>query len=144
MAGPGGSGRTALPRGNRPKSERTQRDMSLQFICYSKCSTCKNARDYLDAEGVDYQVREIREQNPTAAELAQWHRRSGLPLKRFFNTSGLQYKALGLKDRLPQMTEEQQLELLSSDGMLVKRPLLVGEDLVLVGFRRSEWDEKLK
>ena len=115
----------------------------MVFLCYPKCSTCKKAQAWLDQRGIPYELRLIREENPTAEELKAWQTRSGLPLKRFFNTSGLQYKALKLKDRLPQMSEEEQLELLSSDGMLVKRPLLISEDFVLVGFRETEYEEKL-
>ena len=115
----------------------------MLFVCYPKCSTCQKAQKWLDAKGVAYEVRNIKEQNPTVDELRAWHKRSGLPLKRFFNTSGLQYKALGLKDKLPTMTEDEQLALLATDGMLVKRPLLVADDLVLVGFREKEWEERL-
>ena len=115
----------------------------MTFICYPKCTTCQKAQKWLDAKGVAYEVRNIKEQNPTVDELRAWHKRSGLPLKRFFNTSGLQYKALGLKDKLPTMTEDEQLALLATDGMLVKRPLLVADDLVLVGFREKEWEERL-
>ena len=115
----------------------------MLFVCYPKCTTCQKARAWLEARGLDFQVRDIKEDNPTGEELRRWHAASGLPLKRFFNTSGLQYKALGLKDRLPGMSEEEQLDLLSTDGMLVKRPILVGEDFVLVGFREKEWAEKL-
>ena len=112
-------------------------------VCYLKCTTCQKARTWLDAQGVSYEVRDIKLQNPSAEELRQWWQRSGLPLKKFFNTSGLQYKALGLKDKLSAMSEEEQLELLSTDGMLVKRPLLIGEDFVRVGFRQPEWEETL-
>ena len=115
----------------------------MLFLCYSKCSTCQKARKWLDDKGVAYIVREIKDQNPTEEELRAWHRLSGLPLKRFFNTSGLQYKALALKDKLPHMTEEEQIELLASDGMLVKRPVLVVGEKVLVGFREAEWEEIL-
>ncbi len=115
----------------------------MLFVCYPKCTTCQKAQKWLDAKGVAYEVRSIKEQNPTVDELRAWHKRSGLPLKRFFNTSGLQYKALGLKDKLSAMSEEEQLELLSTDGMLVKRPLLIGEDFVRVGFRQPEWEETL-
>lgn len=115
----------------------------MQFFCYPKCSTCQKAQRWLDEHGVDYELRLIREENPTAEELKTWKKRSGLPLKRFFNTSGLQYKALGLKDRLPAMSEEEQLVLLATDGMLVKRPILVGEDFVLTGFREAEYAEML-
>ena len=115
----------------------------MLFVCYPKCTTCQKARAWLEARGLDFQVRDIKEDNPTGEELRRWHAASGLPLKRFFNTSGLQYKALGLKDRLPQMSEEEQLDLLSTDGMLVKRPILVGDGFVLVGFREAQWAEKL-
>ena len=115
----------------------------MLFLCYPKCTTCQKARKFLEDRGLAYDLRDIKAQNPTREELAAWQRRSGLPLKRFFNTSGLQYKALGLKDRLPAMDEAAQLDLLAADGMLVKRPLLIGEDFVLVGFRESEWAEKL-
>ena len=113
----------------------------MLFVCYPKCSTCQKAKAYLHYNGAMH--RDIKQDNPTVQELALWHERSGLPLKRFFNTSGLQYKALGLKDKLPTMTEDEQLALLATDGMLVKRPLLVADDLVLVGFREKEWEERL-
>ena len=115
----------------------------MLFVCYPKCTTCQRAKAWLEARGLAFDLRDIKTHNPTGEELRRWHARSGLPLKRFFNTSGLQYKALGLKDRLPGMSEEEQLDLLSTDGMLVKRPILVGEDFVLVGFREKEWAEKL-
>lgn len=115
----------------------------MLFVCYPKCTTCQKARTFLDARGAAYTSRDIKLENPTAAELETWWKQSGLPLKKFFNTSGLQYKALGLKDRLPAMTETEQLELLATDGMLVKRPILAGDDFVLVGFRQGEWEEKL-
>ena len=115
----------------------------MLFVCYPKCTTCQKAKAWLEARGLAFDLRDIKTDNPTGEELRRWHARSGLPLKRFFNTSGLQYKALGLKDRLPGMGEEEQLDLLSTDGMLVKRPILVGEDFVLVGFREKEWAEKL-
>lgn len=115
----------------------------MQFIQYAKCTTCQKAKKWLDEHQVPYTDRPIKEQNPTAEELADWHQRSGLPLKKFFNTSGLLYKSMNLKDRLPAMTEEEQLALLASDGMLVKRPLVVGEDFVLVGFKPAEWEETL-
>ncbi len=115
----------------------------MLFVCYPKCSTCQKASKWLQARGMQVEVRNIKDQRPTAEELRQWYQRSGLPLKRFFNTSGNLYKELKLKDRLPAMSEEEQLQLLSTDGMLVKRPLLVGEDFVLVGFREAEWAEKL-
>lgn len=115
----------------------------MLFICYPKCTTCKKAQAYLDARGAAYEVRDIKLENPTEDELRQWWKTSGLPLRRFFNTSGLQYKALGLKNKLPDMSEEEQLALLAADGLLVKRPILVGEDFVLIGFRQPEWDEKV-
>ncbi len=112
---------------------------SYVFMEYPPCSTCQKARRWLEEHGVDFTSRHMRDDRPTAEELAVWWKRSGLPLKRFFNTSGLVYKSLGLRDRLPQMSEEEQLALLASDGMLVKRPLLITEDRVLVGFREAEW-----
>ena len=115
----------------------------MLFVCYPKCSTCKKAKEWLETQGVSFTERDIKTDRPTAEELRAWHARSGLPLKRFFNTSGLQYKALGLKDRLPGMTEDEQYALLATDGMLVKRPLLVGEDFALPGFKEKEWKEKL-
>lgn len=116
----------------------------MVFICYPKCTTCQKAQKWLEARGAEFTLRHIKEENPTAEELRTWWQSSGLPLKKFFNTSGLQYKALGLRDKLPSMTEEEQLSLLSSDGMLVKRPILVGEGFVKVGFREAEWEEALK
>ena len=113
------------------------------FLCYPKCTTCQKAQKWLDAKGIPYAPRHIKEQNPTVAELRQWHQKSGLPLKKFFNTSGLQYKALDLKTRLPDMTEDEQFALLASDGMLVKRPILLAGDRVLVGFKEAEWAELL-
>ena len=115
----------------------------MRFICYPKCTTCKKAQAYLDAKGAAYEMRDIKLENPTEEELREWWKTSGLPLKKFFNTSGLQYKALGLKDKLPTMSEEEQLALLATDGLLVKRPILVGDDFVLTGFRQQEWDEKV-
>ena len=115
----------------------------MTFICYAKCNTCKKAQAWLTAQGKEFEVRDIKEQNPTEAELRTWHARSGLPLKKFFNTSGLQYKALDLKTRLPDMTEDEQFALLASDGMLVKRPILLAGDRVLVGFKEAEWAEVL-
>lgn len=112
----------------------------MLFLQYPPCSTCQKARRWLDEHGVAYTARHIKEENPTCEELKAWHARSGLPLKRFFNTSGMLYRALSLKERLPSMSEEEQLELLATDGMLVKRPLLVLEDRVLVGFRPAEWE----
>ena len=117
--------------------------MGVLFLQYPPCTTCKRAKAWLDERGVDYEARNIKEENPTVEELKAWHQKSGLPLKRFFNTSGLDYKALGLKDRLPTMTEEEQYQLGASDGMLVKRPRAIGEDFVLVGFRQEQWQERL-
>jgi len=116
----------------------------MLFLCYPKCTTCQKAKAWLEAQGISYTLRDIKEENPTAEELTLWWKESGLPLKKFFNTSGLQYKALNLKDKLPAMTEEEQIALLSSDGMLVKRPLLVGDGFVLTGFRQADWEEKVK
>lgn len=117
--------------------------MSVLFLEYPKCSTCQKAKKWLDERGISYEDRHIVEQNPTAEEIKAWREKSGLPLKRFFNTSGLKYKELGLKDRLPQMSEGEQYALLSTDGMLVKRPIVVGDDFVLVGFRPAEWEQHL-
>ncbi|ODU55254.1 MAG: ArsC family transcriptional regulator [Clostridium sp. SCN 57-10] len=115
----------------------------MLFVCYPQCTTCQKARAFLDAHGKTYDVRDIKLQNPTESELRAWHETSGLPLKRFFNTSGLQYKALELSKKLPSMSEDDQFALLAADGMLVKRPILVGEDFVLVGFRQEEWEAVL-
>ena len=115
----------------------------LKFICYPKCTTCQKAKRWLDDNKIEYELRDIKEQNPSFEELTEWYRISGLPLKKFFNTSGLLYKSMELKIKLPDMSEEEQLKLLSTDGMLVKRPLVVGRDFVLVGFKESEWSEKL-
>ena len=115
----------------------------MLFLWYPKCTTCQRAKKFLDERGVEYTPRHIKEDNPCADELREWFKRSGLPLKKFFNTSGIQYRALELKDKLADMSEEEQLELLASDGMLVKRPVLVGDGFVLTGFRQSEWEEKL-
>lgn len=116
----------------------------MEFLCYAKCTTCQKAKKWLDANEIEYTERSIKEQNPTVEELKAWHQRSGLPLKKFFNTSGLLYKDMKLKDRLPGMSEEEQYALLATDGMLVKRPLLVGDDFVLVGFKETEWEDKLE
>ena len=116
----------------------------MRVLCYSKCTTCKKALAWLEEQGIAYDLRDIKGENPSAEELELWWKMSGLPLKKFFNTSGLQYKALNLKDKLPGMSEEEQIALLASDGMLVKRPLLVADDYVLTGFRQAEWEEKLK
>ena len=114
------------------------------FLCYNRCSTCKKAKQWLEDNGIEYTYREISEKNPTEKELRKWHKKSGLPLKRFFNTSGLQYKALGLKDKLPNMSEDEQYALLSTDGLLVKRPLMITKDVVLVGFKEAEYEAALK
>ncbi len=116
----------------------------LKFICYPKCTTCQKAKKWLDERGIVYELRDIKEDNPSLDELREWHSKSGLPLKKFFNTSGLLYKSLELKNKLPAMSEEEMLALLATDGMLVKRPLLVGDGFVLVGFKEPEWDEKMK
>lgn len=115
----------------------------MVFICYPKCGTCRKARQWLDDRGIGYAVRDIKDDNPTYAELKAWISAGGLPVRRFFNTSGLLYKSLGLKDKLPGMSEEEQLRLLATDGMLVKRPVLVRDGLVLVGFNEDEWREKV-
>ena len=116
----------------------------MVFICYPKCTTCRKAQTWLDEHKIAYELRDIKTENPTRDELAAWHARSGLPLKKFFNTSGLLYKSMELKDKLPGMSEEEMLRLLASDGMLVKRPLLAGDDLVLVGFKEAEWERALQ
>ena len=115
----------------------------MLFICYPKCTTCQKAKKYLDSRSASYIDRHIKDDNPSEAELRAWHERSGLPLKKFFNTTGLQYKALALKDKLPTMSEDEQFALLASDGMLVKRPILVGDDFVLVGFKEDQWEQHL-
>jgi len=115
----------------------------MLFLQYPPCSTCQKAKKWLDDHGVAYTDRHIKENNPTYEELKVWHRRSGLPLKKFFNTSGLVYKSLNLKEKLSAMTEEEQLRLLASDGMLVKRPLIVTENAVLVGFKAADWEKLL-
>ena len=113
----------------------------MLFIYYPKCSTCQKAKKWLDAQGISYTERHIVEENPTAQELEEWWKRSGLPLKKFFNTSGNLYKEQNLKDKLPQMSEQEQLQLLATNGMLVKRPLVVAEDLILVGFKEDQWQQ---
>ncbi len=115
----------------------------MLFLCYPRCSTCQKAQKWLDAHHIDYTLRDIKLQNPSEDELRAWHNASGLPLKRFFNTSGQQYRALELKDRLPQMSMDEQYALLATDGMLVKRPMLIGDDFVLVGFKEPDWSERL-
>ncbi len=116
----------------------------MLFICYPRCSTCKKARAWLDSKGLSYSVRDIASDNPSESELREWRQKSGLPLKRFFNTSGMKYKELGLKDRLPQMSDDEQYSLLATDGMLVKRPLLIDDTFALVGFKEKDWAEKLE
>ena len=116
----------------------------LKFICYPRCTTCQKAKVWLETQGIEYELRDIKLDKPGAEELRDRHALSGLPLRKFFNTSGLLYKSMELKNRLPAMSNDDMLELLASDGMLVKRPLLVGEDFVLVGFREVQWEEKLK
>ena len=114
----------------------------MLFVQYPKCSTCQKAKKWLDANKITYADRNIKEENPTYDEIKEWHQKSGLPLKKFFNTSGMLYREMKLKDKLPEMTEEEQYRLLATDGMLVKRPLLIGEDFVLVGFKEAEWEKK--
>ena len=116
----------------------------LKFICYPKCTTCQKARKWLDENNIEYEFRDIKAENPGLEELTVWHKLSGLPLRKFFNTSGLLYKSMELKTKLPNMTDEEMLSLLATDGMLVKRPLAIGDDFVLVGFKEAEWAEKLK
>lgn len=116
----------------------------MLFICYPKCTTCQKARKWLDEKGVSYELRDIKENNPTYEELADWYKKSGLPLKRFFNTSGLLYKSMSLKEKLPTMFDEEQLRLLATDGMLVKRPILINGSKVTTGFKESEWEELIK
>lgn len=115
----------------------------MLFLEYPKCRTCRKAKKWLDENGVSYEDRHIIEDNPTEKELRKWYEKSGLPLKRFFNTSGMKYRELKLKDKLPDMTEEEQISLLATDGMLVKRPLLIGDDFVLIGFKEQQWKETL-
>ena len=115
----------------------------IKFICYPKCTTCQKAKKWLDDNKIAYELRDIKGDNPSVEELSAWHKLSGLPLKKFFNTSGLLYKSMELKVKLPTMSEEEQLKLLATDGMLVKRPIVVGEDFILVGFKESEWSENL-
>ena len=117
--------------------------MMIKFICYPKCTTCQKAKKWLDDNKIEYELRDIKEDNPSLDELNAWYKMSGLPLKKFFNTSGLLYKSMELKDKLPTISEEDQLKLLATDGMLVKRPLVIGKDFVLVGFKESEWSEWL-
>lgn len=115
----------------------------IKFICYPKCTTCQKAKKWLDDNKIEYELRDIKEDNPSLEELTNWYKMSGLPLKKFFNTSGILYKSMELKDRIPAMSEDEQLKLLATDGMLVKRPLVIGENFVLIGFKESEWIEVL-
>ena len=115
----------------------------MLLICYPKCSTCQKAKKWLDGKDIAYTERNIAEENPTYEELKEWYEKSGLPLKKFFNTSGMLYKQMQLKDKLPTMTEDEQIKLLATDGMLVKRPFVVGDRFVLTGFKEKEWEEKL-
>jgi len=115
----------------------------LTFICHPRCTTCKKAREYLDKNGIEYAVRDITSENPSREELGAWFEMSGLDIRRLFNTSGIQYRALGLKDRIPEMTADEALDLLATDGMLVKRPVLLSQDFVLFGFKEAEWVKKL-
>ena len=116
----------------------------MKFICYPKCTTCQKAKKWLDENGISYELRDIKENNPTADELREWYKNSGLPLKKFFNTSGLLYKSMELKNKLPNMSDDEQIKLLAADGMLVKRPILVSGKKVLVGFREKEYEELFK
>jgi len=115
----------------------------IEFICYPKCTTCQKAKKWLDDNKIEYELRNIKEENPIFEELAAWCKMSGRPLKKFFNTSGILYKSMALKDKLPTMSEEEQLKLLATDGMLVKRPLIIGKDFVLIGFKEDEWSKVL-
>ena len=114
----------------------------IKFICYPKCTTCQKAQKWLDDNKIEYEFRDIKLDNPTLDELTEWYKKSGLPLKKFFNTSGLLYKSLDLKNKLPTMSEDDMLKLLATDGMLAKRPLLIGADFVLVGFKEDDWSAK--
>lgn len=116
----------------------------MLYVNYPKCTTCIKAKNYLESKNLDFISRLIKDENPTYEELKEWHARSGLPLKRFFNTSGMLYKSMNLKEKLPSMSEEEQLRLLATDGMLVKRPILVLDETVLVGFKEAEWDKALE
>ncbi len=113
----------------------------MLFVYYPKCSTCQRAKKWLEEKQIIFEARDVKLQNPTKEELIEWHQRSGLPLKKFFNTSGMLYREMQLKDRLPEMSEEEQYDLLASDGMLVKRPIVVTKEQVLVGFREKEWEK---
>ena len=116
----------------------------LLFLCYPKCTTCQRAKKWLDDKNISYTFRNIRDENPSADELSEWDKKSGLPLKKFFNTSGLLYKSMELKNRLPHMSEDEMITLLASDGMLVKRPIIVGDDFVITGFKEDQWENAVK
>ncbi|MDO4364703.1 MAG: arsenate reductase family protein [Clostridia bacterium] len=116
----------------------------MKLLCYPKCTTCQKAKKWLDDNRIEYELRDIKLNNPSVEELTEWYKRSELPLKKFFNTSGLLYKSLGLKNKLPETSEADALALLATDGMLVKRPLLIGDDYILVGFKEAEWEKKCK
>ena len=118
-----------------------EREIMIKFICYPKCTTCQRAKKWLDDNKIEYELRDIKLDNPSFEELTEWYNKSGLPIKKFFNTSGLLYKSLDLKNKLPQMSEDEMLKLLATDGMLVKRPLLIGDDFVLIGFKEVEWEK---
>ena len=120
-----------------------EREIMIKFICYPKCTTCQRAIKWLDDNNIKYELRDIKLNNPSLKELTEWYNKSGLPIKKFFNTSGLLYKSLDLKNKLPEMSEDEMLKLLATDGMLVKRPLLIGDNFVLVGFKEVEWDNRL-
>ena len=120
-----------------------EREIMIKFICYPKCTTCQKAKKWLDENNIEYELRDIKLDNPTLEELTEWYNKSGLPIKKFFNTSGLLYKSLDLKNKLTEMSETEMLQLLATDGMLVKRPLAIGDGFVLVGFKEAEWLEKL-
>ena len=121
-----------------------EREIMIKFICYPKCTTCQRAKKWLDDNKIEYELRDIKLDNPSLEELTKWYNKSGLPIKKFFNTSGLLYKSLDLKNKLPQMSEDEMLKLLTTDGMLVKRPLLISDDFVLVGFNQAEWVKLLQ
>lgn len=125
------------------EDETFRRRHMMIFVCYPKCTTCQKAKNWLSANGIVFEERNIKENNPTLEELKEWHKKSGLPLKKFFNTSGLQYKELKLKDKLPTLSEDEQFKLLASDGMIVKRPILIGDGFVLVGFSEAGWKTAL-
>lgn len=116
----------------------------MLYVCYPRCTTCKKAQKWLDENGVGYTLRDIKEENPSYEELKEWHEKSGLPLKKFFNTSGKLYKEMQLKDKIPEMSEEEQLRLLATDGLLVKRPIGIKDGTVVVGFKQEEWEQKIK